>query len=254
MTENMAGKTAFVTGAASGIARATALELGRAGVAVAVTDIDGDGARATAAKIDADVGRAWAATIDVAESAAVDRVVAEAEAALGPLDYLVNIAGINQVVDAERITDDDWTRMMGIHIGGVFRCCRAALPGMMERRAGAIVNMSSIHALRGQAHAAHYAAAKGAIMGFTRSIAREKASFGIRANAVAPGPIDTPLWRGAHDPDGIDAVIAERTKIIPAGRLGQPEEVAHMIVFLLSPAASYITGQIIPIDGGETMA
>ncbi len=254
MSGEMTGRNAFITGAASGMARETALALAREGVAVAVTDIDGDGANDTLAAIEAAGGRGWAAELDVSDSAAVDRVVASAGAALGDLDYLVNIAGYYQTVDAELITDADWARMMAVHVNGTFHCCRAILPGMMARKAGAIVNMASVHAVRGQAHAAHYAAAKGAIMGFTKSVAREKAPLGIRANAVAPGPIDTPLWRGDMDAAEIEAAAAARSGIIPLGRLGTASEVVGVIVFLLSPAASYITGQVIPIDGGETMA
>ena len=253
MTRDMAGKTAFVTGAGSGMARETAILLAQSGAAVAVTDIDGEAALATVDEIASAGGKAWARALDVTYSGEVDAAVAEAENALGPLDYLVNVAGIYQTVEAQDISDDDWARMFAVHVNGTFHCCRAVLPGMMARRAGAIVNMASLHAIRGQAQAVHYGAAKGAIIGFTKSLAREKAPLGIRVNAVAPGPIDTPLWRGWIDPDQIDAVKAERSKIIPLGRLGEPAEVARVIVFLLSDAASYMTGHIVTIDGGEVM-
>ncbi len=252
MAGAMEGRVAFVTGGGSGMGRETARLLAGAGARVAICDRDGEAARDTADMLGD--GGVWTGTVDVSDSAAVDRAVAEAAGALGPIDALVNIAGIYQVAELENITDEDWARMFAVHVNGTFHTCRAVLPGMMAARAGAIVNMSSLHAVRGQANAAHYAAAKGAIIGFTKSIAREKGPLGIRANAVAPGPIDTPLWRGAVPPDEIDAVMAKRSEIIPIGRLGEPAEVAQTIVYLLGPAASYITGQVVTIDGGESMA
>ena len=234
--------------------RETARLLGAAGVRVAICDRDGAAARETAEIVEQAGGTARADQVDVSDSAAVDRAVAAASEALGPIDALVNIAGIYQVAAVEDITDEDWARMFAVHVNGTFHTCRAALPGMIAAKSGAIVNMSSLHAVRGQANASHYAAAKGAIVGLTKSIAREKGPFGIRANAVAPGPIDTPLWRGAVPPDEIDAVMAKRSEVIPIGRLGEAAEVAQTIVHLLSPAASYITGQVVTIDGGESMA
>ncbi len=232
--------------------RETARLLAEAGARVAICDRDGDAARETADMLgNRDV---WTGTVDVSDSATVNRAVAAAAEALGPVDALVNIAGIYRVAAVEDIADEDWARMFAVHVNGTFYTCRAVLPGMIAAKAGAIVNMSSLHAVRGQANAAHYAAAKGAIVGLTKSIAREKGPFGIRANAVAPGPIDTPLWRGAVPPDEIDAVMAKRSEVIPIGRLGTPVEVAQTIVHLLSPAASYITGQVVTIDGGESMA
>ena len=254
MNISMEGRVAFVTGGGSGMGRETAHLLAGAGARVAICDLDGEAARATADAIENMGGAAWSGAVDVSDSGAVSRAAAEAGAALGPIDALVNIAGIYLVAALEDIADEDWARMFAVHVDGTFHCCRAVLPGMVAARKGAIVNMSSLHALRGQANAAHYAAAKGAIIGFTKSIAREKGALGIRANAVAPGPIDTPLWRGAVPPDEIGAVMAKRSEAIPLGRLGEPAEVARTIVYLLSEAASYITGQVIAIDGGETMA
>lgn len=250
----MEGRVALVTGGGSGMGRETARLLAGAGARVAICDRDGDAARATGDAIEARGGTVWTGAVDVSDSRAVDRAVADAAGALGPIDSLVNIAGVYEVAKLEDIADDDWARMFAVHVNGTFYCCRAVLPGMVAARAGAIVNMSSLHALRGQANAAHYAAAKGAIVGFTKSIAREKGKLGIRANAVAPGPIDTPLWRNAVPPDEIEAMMAKRSEVIPIGRLGQPAEVAQTIVYLLGPAASYITGQVVAIDGGETMA
>ncbi len=250
----MEGRVALVTGGGSGMGRETARLLVEAGARVAVCDRDGDAARETVDLIGADAATARAVAVDVADPAAVNRTAAAAAEALGPIDALVNIAGIYQVAEVQDIGDEDWVRMFAVHVNGTFHTCRAVLPGMIAARSGAIVNMSSLHALRGQANAAHYAAAKAAIIGFTKSVAREKGPLGIRANAVAPGPIDTPLWRGAIPSDEIEAVKAKRSAAIPIGRLGEPEEVAPTIVYLLGPAASYITGQVIAIDGGESMA
>ena len=250
----MEGRVALVTGGGSGMGRETARLLAGAGARVAICDRDGDAAQETGDAIEARGGTVWTGAVDVSDSRAVDRAVADAADALGPIDSLVNIAGIYEVAKLEDIADDAWARMFAVHVNGTFYCCRAVLPGMVAARAGAIVNMSSLHALRGQANAAHYAAAKGAIVGFTKSIAREKGKLGIRANAVAPGPIDTPLWRNAVPADEIEAMMAKRSEVIPIGRLGQPAEVAQTIVYLLGPAASYITGQVVAIDGGETMA
>ncbi len=250
MRWDLEGKTALVTGAGSGIGQAVALELAAQGVKVAVADIDPARARATVQKI----GQSGTpVTMDVSDSAQVARGVAEARAALGPLEYLVNVAGIFQERRAHEISDAEWARMLAVHLNGTFYCCRAVVPGMIERRSGAIVNITSLHALRGQANAAHYSAAKAGIIGFTKSLAREVAPH-VRVNAVAPGPIDTPLWRAGGSGAELEARRTQRAGIIPLGRLGEPAEVAAAVLFLLSPASSYATGQVISVNGGEIMA
>lgn len=250
MRWDLEGKTALVTGAGSGIGQAVAFELAAQGVRVAVTDIDPARARATVQKIGQS---ATPVTMDVSDSAQVARGVAEARAALGSVDYLVNVAGIFQERRAHEISDAEWARMLAVHLNGTFYCCRAVVPGMIERRSGAIVNITSLHALRGQANAAHYSAAKAGIIGFTKSLAREVAPH-VRVNAVAPGPIDTPLWRAGMSGSPLEARRAERVKVIPLGRLGEAEEVAQAILFLPSPASRYVTGQVISVNGGEIMA
>jgi 2-hydroxycyclohexanecarboxyl-CoA dehydrogenase len=244
---------AAVTGAGSGMGRATAMALAERGLRVAVIDWKANAADETAKLIDEAGGEARAYRLDVSKSRDVDRVFAKIAQDLGPIGYLVNVAGHDSLMPMEKISDTEWTRMFAVAVDGCFYCTRAALPNMMARRFGRIVNMSSLHAVRGQAGRVHYAAAKGAIMGLTKSLAREKASLNIRVNGVAPGPIDTPLWRGGRNAATLTSDIKERVKIIPLGRLGKAEEIAELIVFLLSEHSSYITGQIITADGGEVM-
>jgi len=250
MRWDLEGKTALVTGAGSGIGQAVALELAAQGVKVAVADIDPARAHATVSKIGQS---ATPVTMDVSDSAQVARGVAEALRALGSVEYLVNVAGIFQERRAHEISDPEWARMLAVHLNGTFYCCRAVVPGMIERQSGAIVNITSLHALRGQANAAHYSAAKAGIIGFTKSLAREVAPH-VRVNAVAPGPIDTPLWRAGGSGAELESRRTQRAGVIPLGRLGEPAEVAAAVLFLLSPASSYTTGQVISVNGGEIMA
>ncbi len=243
---DFAGKTAFVTGAGAGIGREVARMLGAAGAKVFCADLDGGAAEETAAEI-----RGSAAPLDVADPAQVNAAVAKA----GELDFLVNCAGIIDVRPAETIDDATWARMIAVHLSGTFHTCRAALPGMMARRSGAIVNTGSIFGVRGQANAAHYAAAKAGIVGFTKSLAREKGPFGIRVNAVAPGPTMTGFFAKGMAKTGaaLEEAAVQRARAISLGRIAQPEQIAPSYLYLLSPAASHITGETLMIDGGEVM-
>lgn len=251
--EEFFGYAAIVTGAGSGMGRATALALGRRRVAVAVVDRDGSSAEETVTAIEAEGGTAELFVLDVSNARRVEATVKRIGQRLGPIGYLVNIAGHDGLGALETLSDEDWMRMFAVTVHGAFFMCRASLPAMMEHRFGRIVNMSSLHAICGQAGRTHYAAAKAAIIGLTKSLAREKAALNIRVNAVAPGPIDTPLWRAGRGGARLRRDMTERATVIPLGRLGRPEEIADAIVFLLSERSSYITGAVLTADGGEIM-
>ena len=237
---SLAGKTALVTGGSRGIGRAIAVELASAGAAVVLGYHSGqEEAEAVAAEIG---GRAVQA--DVADPADAKRLVEEA----GELDVLVNNAGLTRDGLIARMPDEDWRAVIDTNLGGVFHTCRAVARGMMKRRAGAIVNVSSIVGLHGNPGQTNYAASKAGIIGFTKSLARELGNRGVRANVVAPGYVRTRLTDVLGE-DLTGAMLANT----PLGRLGEPEDIASAVRFLCSDEASYITGEVLLVDGGLGM-
>ena len=251
--EQVSERIALITGGGSGIGRSTATMLAHEGVAVAVGDIDVEHAAETAELITSDGGKAHPFALDVADPGQVTAALAETQETLGGVDYLVNLAGSLQLGNIEDISDADWATAFAVHASGTFHTCRAVLPGMCARGFGVIVNMASLFAVRGQAGAAAYAAAKGAVVAFTKSLAREKADAGIRANVVASGPVDTPFFARDMDAQTLESVKIERAKTVPLGRIADAEDIAAVIVFLLSDKSRHMTGQTISIDGGESM-
>lgn len=236
------GKIAIVTGGSRGIGRAIALELGRAGATVIVNyRSNADAAAEVVAELD---GRGHAVQADISESEGAKTLVAAA-VELGGLDILVNNAGINDDNLALRMSDEQWDRVMQTNAGGCFRMCREALQVMFRKRDGAIVNIVSISGLRGNPGQVNYSASKAAIIGLTRTLAKEMGSRKIRVNAVAPGFVETDMVAEVDE-----RVVAGAKKMIPMRRLGQPEDVAPIVRFLAGPGAVYITGQVIAVDGG----
>jgi 3-oxoacyl-[acyl-carrier protein] reductase len=234
------GKIALVTGASRGIGKAIAAELARAGASVIVGYRSGsEGAEAVAKEIG---GRAVQA--DVANPEDAKRLIEEA----GDLDILVNNAGLTRDTLLARMSDDDWRAVIDTNLGGAFNTCRAAVRGMMRRRSGSIVNISSIVGLRGNPGQTNYSASKAGIIGFTKALARELGSRGVRDNVVAPGYVSTRLTD----------VIADELKeqmlaATPLGRFGDPEDIAAAVRFLCSDEASFITGEVLLVDGGLAM-
>jgi 3-oxoacyl-[acyl-carrier protein] reductase len=237
---SLEGKTALVTGGSRGIGRAIALELGRAGASVVVGYRSGaDEAEAVASETG---GRAVQA--DVGDPEEAKRLVEEA----GDLDVLVNNAGMTRDGLIARMSDEDWRAVIDTNLGGVFHTCRAAARGMMRRRAGSIVNISSIVGLHGNPGQTNYAASKAGIIGFTKSLARELGSRGVRANVIAPGYVSSRLTD--EIPDELRQAMLQNT---PLGRFGEPEDIAGAVRFLCSDEASFITGEVLLVDGGLGM-
>jgi 2-hydroxycyclohexanecarboxyl-CoA dehydrogenase len=243
------GRTALVTGGAGGIGAATARRLAAEGARVAVGDLDVDAARAVAGEIDG-----VASELDVADTASVGRAVAEATDALGPIDVLVNNAGTDRFAFFVNTDEALWDFVLGVNLRGVLACTHAVLPSMQER-GGVIVNVASEAGRVGSQGSATYSAAKAGVIGFTKAIARESARFGVRCNAVAPGPIETPLLNSAETQLGVLGARLKQAMIDATAlrRIGEPDEVAAVIAFLASDDASYVTGQTVNVSGGLSM-
>ncbi|MBR5909688.1 MAG: 3-oxoacyl-[Schwartzia sp.] len=243
------GKCALVTGASRGIGRAVALKLASEGAKVAL-NFAGNEAAADAVKqeIEAAGGEAILVKADVANEAAVQDMVQKTADAFGRIDILVNNAGITRDGLLARMKEEDWDAVLSTNLKGVFLTTKAAAKLMMKQRAGRIVNMASVVGVTGNAGQANYSAAKAGVIGFTKTIAKELASRGITANAVAPGFIDTDMTSGLPD-KAKEAALSG----IPLGRMGTPEDIAAAVLFLVSDQASYITGQVLNVDGGMVM-
>ena len=243
------GKTALVTGASRGIGKAIALRLAKEGANIAI-NFAGNVAAAEEVKaaIEADGGKAILVQADVSDSAAVDAMVKTVVDTFGGIDILVNNAGITRDGLLMRMKDEDWDAVLNTNLKSIFLCTKAVSKLMMKKRSGRIVNMSSVVGVNGNAGQANYSAAKAGAIGFTKSMAKELAGRGITVNAIAPGFIQTDMT--AVLPEAVKESMA---KSIPLGRLGAPEDIAGTVLFLVSDCASYITGQVINVDGGMVM-
>jgi len=244
------GRTALVTGGASGIGAATCRRLAAEGAAVAVTDVNLDGAREVAGEIG---GRAY--ELDVRSTESIRAAVDSADAELAPLDILVNNAGYDEFGFFVNTDEAMWDRVLGVNLRGVIAVTHAVLPGMQERRAGRIVNVASEAGRVGSPGSGVYSAAKAGVLGITKAVAAESARYGVTCNAVAPGPIETPLLMAAPQYLGelgerlVQGMVAKTA----LRRLGQPDEVAAAIAFLASDDAAYVTGQSLGVSGGLAM-
>lgn len=251
---SLQGQTAFVTGGASGIGRATAARLAQDGARVAIADLNLAGAQAVAQSIRADGGEALALAADVSDLAAVQAAVHEAAARLGPVTILVNNAGWDRIQPFMQNPPELWDKLIAINLKGPIHCCRAVIDGMIAAGGGKIVSISSDAARVGSTGEAVYAACKGGIISFSKTLARELARHKITVNVVCPGPTDTALLAevtgGAQGAKIIDAM----TRAVPFRRLGRPEEIAAAVAFFVSADAAFITGQVLSVSGGLTMA
>jgi 2-hydroxycyclohexanecarboxyl-CoA dehydrogenase len=250
-----AGKVVVITGGGGGIGGAAARRFAREGARVAVFDLNLESANAVAAEITAAGGVAEAFACDIAKRAAVDAAVAAAEAELGPIDVLVNNAGFDVFRPFVKTEPTEWDRLIAVNLTGALNMHHAVLPGMVARKAGRIVNIASDAARVGSSGEAVYAACKGGLVAFSKTIAREHSRHGITVNVVCPGPTDTALFAAYKEGAGNPEKLVEAfTRSIPLGRIGRPDDLPGAILFFASDDAAYITGQVLSVSGGLTMA
>ena len=255
MTGKLAGKTAVVTGAGSGIGRAAAVLFAREGAAVAVVDLNAEAAKDTAGEIAAAGGTALPVVANVADRLQVTSAFEQIRNEYRRVDVLYNNAGVNSAGSVIDATEDDWDRSFAVNAKGTFLCSQAAAPGMVAAGGGSIINQGSVAALAGIANFASYCAAKGAVVALTRSMSVDLAPRGVRVNVICPGTVYTPLMepmlraRGGGD---MAAGLALTVAKYPIGRLGTPEEIAAVALFLASDDSSFMTGSVVTADGGMT--
>lgn len=243
---DLTNRVAIVTGSGRGIGRAIALKLAEVGAIIVVNDID-EAVKGVSEEIRATGGQSLPVPGDVGTSADVSRLIEETIAAYGKVDILVNNAGIARDQLVMRMSEEDWDRVLNVNLKGAFLCIKAVLRHMLKQRWGRIINLSSVVGMVGNPGQANYASAKAGIIGLTRTIAREVASRGITANAIAPGFIDTEMTQRLQED-----WKQELKKRIPLGYFGSPRDVAEAVAFLASEEARYITGQVLGVDGGMT--
>jgi 2-hydroxycyclohexanecarboxyl-CoA dehydrogenase len=249
------GKTVLVTGGGGGIGGATCRRFASEGARVAILDLAVEAAETVAAAIRGDGGQAAAFRCDITDRASVNAAVAAAQVQWGPIDVLVNNAGWDVFKPFTKTDPAEWTRLVAINLVGALHMHHAVLPGMAERKQGRIVNIASDAARVGSSGEAVYAACKGGLISFSKTIAREHARHGITVNVVCPGPTDTALLAGFAEGAGDPAKLLEAfRRAIPFGRLGQPDDLAGAILFFASDDAGFVTGQVLSVSGGLTMA
>ncbi len=246
MAIDLSGKVGLVTGGSRGIGKAVARRLAGAGAKVALVDVvDPDELRKTADEIG---GGAIAVQANVTDEAEVTAAVSQVEDALGPIDVLVNNAGITRDGLLVRMSLENWGAVLDVNLKGVFIVTKAVVRGMMKRRSGRVVNIASVVGITGNAGQANYSASKAGVIGFTKTVAKEMAPRNVLVNAVAPGFIDTDMTRALPE-----AAREMLLKLIPLGRLGGPDDVANAVLFLSCDLSSYVTGQVVVVDGGMVM-
>jgi 2-hydroxycyclohexanecarboxyl-CoA dehydrogenase len=248
---DMGIRTAIVTGGASGIGLAIGRRLAADGYAVALFDRDGSAAEAAAQEIESSGGTAIAVVVDVSDRRAIDSGVSQVRDRLGPPTILVNSAGMSSTDRFLSITAETWNRMLAVNLTGTFDCCQAVVPDMIAEGWGRIVNISSSSAHSGQPMMTHYVASKSGVIGFTKALALELGPKGITVNTIPPGFVDTPMLRESESRGLLGEGVDHHAMHTPVRRVGRPEDIAAACAFLIRDEASYITGQVLGVNGGR---